>query len=137
MPMAVLTGYFLGGRALIFRGKQLLYRLGNTTIYVCPSCVKRLVIINTRDQGGRKYNFFSKKLITHPNFPSNFHTIRKSPKNFISQHVQAFYVMIILTILKNPIKNRFKDKHLTATYNLIALNLKESSHINYVHYQRG
>ena len=35
---------------------------------------KGLVIINTRDRGGRKYNFFSKKLITHPNFPSNFHT---------------------------------------------------------------
>ena len=35
-------------------------------------------------------------------------------------------------IFKNPIKNRFKDKHLTATYNLIALNIKESFHIKYV-----
>ena len=35
---------------------------------------KGLVIINTRDWGERKYNFFSKKLITHPNFASNFHT---------------------------------------------------------------
>ena len=35
---------------------------------------KGLVIVNTQDRGRRKYNFFSKKLITHPNFPSNFHT---------------------------------------------------------------
>ena len=35
---------------------------------------KGLVIINTRDWGGRKYNFFSKKLVTHPTFASNFHT---------------------------------------------------------------
>ena len=37
-------------------------------------------------------------------------------------------------IFKKPIKNRFKDKHLTAANNLIALNLNESSHKNYVHY---
>ena len=35
---------------------------------------KGLVIVNTRDRGGRNYNFFSQKLITHPNFPSKFHT---------------------------------------------------------------
>ena len=33
-------------------------------------------------------------------------------------------------IFKNPVKNRFKDKHLTTTYNLIALNIKDSFHIN-------
>ena len=37
-------------------------------------------------------------------------------------------------MFKNPIKNQFKDKHLTATYNLIALNIKESFHIKYVQY---
>ena len=79
--------------------------------------------------------FFSKK--THN--PSKFHfkfsyPIRKSSKNFITKHVEAFYVLIVFTILINPIKNRFKDKQLTATYNLIALNLKESSHIIYVQY---
>ena len=35
---------------------------------------KGLVIINTLEWGGREYNFFSKKLTTHPNFPSDFHT---------------------------------------------------------------
>ena len=43
-------------------------------IEILAKLCKGLVIINTRDQGGRKYNFFSTKLITHPNFPSNFHT---------------------------------------------------------------
>ena len=33
-----------------------------------------LIIINTQDRGGRKYNFFSKKLITHLSFSSNIHT---------------------------------------------------------------
>ena len=37
-------------------------------------------------------------------------------------------------IFTNPIKNKFKDEQLTATYNLIALNLKESFHIIYVQY---
>ena len=40
----------------------------------CVSQCKGLVIISTRDRGGRKYNFFFKKLMTYPNFPSNFHT---------------------------------------------------------------
>ena len=35
---------------------------------------KGLVIINTWDRGGRKFNFFSKKLVTHPTFASSFHT---------------------------------------------------------------
>ena len=37
--------------------------------------------------------------------------------------MQAFYVLIVFVIFKSHIKNRFKDKHLTATYNLIVLNL--------------
>ena len=71
--------------------------------------------------------------------PSKFYfkflyPIRKFFKNFITQHIQAFYVLPVSTIFKNTIKNRFKDKHLTAAHNLIALNLKESSHIIYVQY---
>ena len=46
----------------------------NTLDLFCIQVGKGLVIIITRDRGGRKYDFFSKKLITHPNFPSNFHT---------------------------------------------------------------
>ena len=57
---------------------------------------KGLVIINTRDQGGRKYIFFSKQHIAHPNFPSNFHTPSESlPKisypNIIAYVLITFY----------------------------------------------
>ena len=55
-------------------------------------------------------------------------------QNFHTPTCTSFYVLIIFTIFKNPIENRFKHKHLTATHNLIALSLKESSHINYVQY---
>ena len=82
---------------------------------------KGLVIINTRDRGGGKYNFFSKNFITHPNFVSNFHTPYENIPKFITQHVEVFYVLIVFTTFTNPIKNRFKDKQLTATYNFIAL----------------
>ena len=99
---------------------------------------KGLVIINTRDRGERKYNFFLKKIHNPSKFRFKFsYSIRKSSKNFITQHVEAFYVLIVFTIFTNPIKNRFKDKQLTATYNLIALNLNESSHIIHVQYSRG
>ena len=98
------------------------------------SCVKGLVIINTWDWGRRKYNFFSKKLITHPNFPSNFHTSSENLQKHSYPKVCKFFMYF--RIFKNPIKNRFKDKHLTATYNLIALNIRESAHINYVQYWR-
>ena len=38
-------------------------------------------------------------------------------------------MLIVFTIFTDSINNRLKDKQLTATYNFIALNLKESSHI--------
>ena len=38
-------------------------------------------------------------------------------------------MLIVFTIFKNSIKNRFKDKHLTITYNLIALNIEDSFHM--------
>ena len=66
--------------------------------------------------------------------PKDSCPIQISLQIFIPQYLQAFYVLIIFTIFKNPIKKRFKHKHLTATYSLIALNLKESSHRNYVQY---
>ena len=56
---------------------------------------KGLVIINTQDRAGRKYNFFSKKLITHPTFASNFHTPSENlPKLSYPNNVQAFNVLI-------------------------------------------
>ena len=58
---------------------------------------KGLVIINTRDRGERKYNFSQKKTTQNPSkIPLQFsYPIRKCPKNFVSQHVQVLYVLII------------------------------------------
>ena len=83
--------------------------------------------------GAEGNKFLLQKTHNPSKFPFKFsYPIPKASKPFIPHCVQVFYVLIIFTIFKNPITNRFKDKHLTATYNLIALNLKESSHINYV-----
>ena len=82
----------------------------------------------------KEYDFFSKKLITHPDFPLNFHTPSENLPKLSYPNVYKLCVLIIFTIFKNSIKNKFKDKHLTTTYNWITLSIKESSHVNYVQY---
>ena len=54
-----------------------------------------LVIISTQDRGGRNDNFFLRKTHNPSKFPLKFSDpIRKSSRNFITQHVQAFYLLI-------------------------------------------
>ena len=91
-------------RPLFFVYKLLARATNYKTIALIMNSIKGLIIINTQDRGGSKYNFSSKKLIAHPNFVSNFHTPYKNlPKNFIIQHLQTFYVLIVFVIFKNPI----------------------------------
>ena len=69
---------------------------------------KGLVIINTGTGAEGKVIFSSKN--SKP-IQVSLQIFRPHPKifqKFISQHVQAFYVLIIFKIFKNPIKNRFK-----------------------------
>ena len=54
---------------------------------------KGLVIINTQDQGGRKYTFLQ-KFIAHPNFPSNFYT----PSENVSKNSYPNMITYVLII---------------------------------------
>ena len=99
---------------------------------------KGLVFINTRDRGGRKYNFFLQKIHNPSKFPFKFsYPIWKSSKTFIPQHVQAFMCWSLLRYLRTQLKTGLNINIWLPLTNLIALNLKESSHINYVQYWRG